>query len=180
MHTRNLLWHTLYKHSRSAAGLGIKINREDVKLLQTLVLNLGSSAKTGACKIRSLLEEAFIHLGDDPVDKKNLLALIPASRSSRSATTAASHRARPSTQQGRGTRVPSHDGPACHDPSVAQKKPSLPAHLSRPKPTLSNPIAEAKDHEDKEELRHRWRGTGNYSERRKTEEHRKLVFLLWL
>lgn len=46
----------------------------------------------------------------------------------------------------------------CHDPSVAQKKPSLPAHLPRPKPTLSNPIAEAKDHEDKEELRHRCRG----------------------
>jgi hypothetical protein len=58
-------------------------------------------------------------LSMEPVDKKNLLALIPASRSSRSATTttAASHRARPSTQQGRGTRVPSHDGPARAWPS---------------------------------------------------------------
>jgi hypothetical protein len=64
MHARNLLWHTLYKHSRSAAARN-QDEQRNAKLLQTLVLNLGSSAEIGACKIRSLLEEVFIHLGDD-------------------------------------------------------------------------------------------------------------------
>lgn len=46
-----------------------------VKLLQNLVLNLGSSVENVACKIRSFLEKAFMHLGDEHYLLNALLAI---------------------------------------------------------------------------------------------------------
>ena len=41
------------------------MSSHDAKVLQNLVLNLASSVETGAFNIRSFLEEAFMHLGDE-------------------------------------------------------------------------------------------------------------------
>lgn len=48
---------------------------QDAKLLQTLALNLRSIVETSACKIRSLLEDAFMQLGDEHYLINVLLAI---------------------------------------------------------------------------------------------------------
>lgn len=48
---------------------------QDAKLLQTLALNLRSIVETSACKIRSLLEDAFMQLGDEHYLINALLAI---------------------------------------------------------------------------------------------------------
>jgi hypothetical protein len=48
---------------------------QDAKLLQTLALNLRSIVETSACKIRSLLEDAFMQLGDEHYLINTLLAI---------------------------------------------------------------------------------------------------------
>jgi hypothetical protein len=51
------------------------MSSHDAKVLQHLVLNLASSVETGAFNIRSFLEEAFRHLGDEHYLLNALLAL---------------------------------------------------------------------------------------------------------
>jgi hypothetical protein len=51
------------------------MSNHDAKVLQHLVLNLASSVETGALNIRSFLEEAFIHLGDEHYLLNALLAI---------------------------------------------------------------------------------------------------------
>ena len=51
------------------------MSSQDAKLLQHLVLNLASSVETGAFNIRSFLEEAFRHLGDEHYLLNALLAI---------------------------------------------------------------------------------------------------------
>jgi hypothetical protein len=51
------------------------MSSHDDKLLQNLVLNLASSVETGALNIRSFLEEAFMHLGDEHYLLNALLAI---------------------------------------------------------------------------------------------------------
>jgi hypothetical protein len=51
------------------------MSSHDAKLLQNLVLNLASSVETGALNIRSFLEEAFMHLGDEHYLLNALLAI---------------------------------------------------------------------------------------------------------
>jgi hypothetical protein len=53
----------------------IKMSNHDAKVLQHLVLNLASSVETGAFNIRSFLEEAFHHLGDEHYLLNALLAI---------------------------------------------------------------------------------------------------------
>jgi hypothetical protein len=53
----------------------IKMSSHDAKVLQHLVLNLASSVETGAFNIRSFLEEAFRHLGDEHYLLNALLAI---------------------------------------------------------------------------------------------------------
>jgi hypothetical protein len=55
--------------------IGIKMSSHDAKVLQNLVLNLASSVETGALNIRSFLEEAFHHLGDEHYLLNALLAI---------------------------------------------------------------------------------------------------------
>jgi hypothetical protein len=55
--------------------IGFKMSSHDAKLLQNLVLNLASSVETGAFNIRSFLEEAFMHLGDEHYLLYALLAI---------------------------------------------------------------------------------------------------------
>jgi hypothetical protein len=55
--------------------IGIKMSSHDAKVLQNLVLNLASSVETGAFNIRSFLEEAFRHLGDEHYLLNALLAI---------------------------------------------------------------------------------------------------------
>jgi hypothetical protein len=55
--------------------IGIKMSSHDAKVLQNLVLNLASSVETGALNIRSFLEEAFRHLGDEHYLLNVLLAI---------------------------------------------------------------------------------------------------------
>ena len=51
------------------------MSSHDAKVLQHLVLNLASSVETGAFNIRSFLEEAFCHLGDEHYLLNALLAI---------------------------------------------------------------------------------------------------------
>jgi hypothetical protein len=51
------------------------MSSHDAKVLQNLVLNLASSVETGAFNIRSFLEEAFRHLGDEHYLLNALLAI---------------------------------------------------------------------------------------------------------
>ena len=51
------------------------MSSHDAKVLQNLVLNLASSVETGALNIRSFLEEAFMHLGDEHYLLNALLAI---------------------------------------------------------------------------------------------------------
>jgi hypothetical protein len=53
----------------------IKMSSHDAKVLQHLVLNLASSVEIGAFNIRSFLEEAFRHLGDEHYLLNALLAI---------------------------------------------------------------------------------------------------------
>jgi hypothetical protein len=53
----------------------IKMSSHDAKVLQHLVLNFASSVETGAFNIRSFLEEAFRHLGDEHYLLNALLAI---------------------------------------------------------------------------------------------------------
>ena len=53
----------------------IKMSSHDAKVLQNLVLNLASSVETGAFNIRTFLEEAFHHLGDEHYLLNALLAI---------------------------------------------------------------------------------------------------------
>jgi hypothetical protein len=55
--------------------IGSKMSSHDAKVLQNLVLNLASSVETGALNIRSFLEEAFMHLGDEHYLLNALLAI---------------------------------------------------------------------------------------------------------
>jgi hypothetical protein len=56
-------------------SIRIKMSSHDAKVLQHLVLNLASSVETGAFNIRSFLEEAFRHLGDEHYLLNALLAI---------------------------------------------------------------------------------------------------------
>lgn len=51
------------------------MSSQDAKVLQNLVLTLGSSVENDACKIRSYLEETFMHLGDEHYLVNALLAI---------------------------------------------------------------------------------------------------------
>jgi hypothetical protein len=51
------------------------MSSHDAKVLQHLVLNFASSVETGAFNIRSFLEEAFRHLGDEHYLLNALLAI---------------------------------------------------------------------------------------------------------
>jgi hypothetical protein len=51
------------------------MSSHDAKVLQNLVLNLASSVETGAFNIRTFLEEAFRHLGDEHYLLNALLAI---------------------------------------------------------------------------------------------------------
>jgi hypothetical protein len=53
----------------------IKMSSHDAKVLQNLVLNLASSVESGAFNIRTFLEEAFRHLGDEHYLLNALLAI---------------------------------------------------------------------------------------------------------
>jgi hypothetical protein len=53
----------------------IKMSTHDAKVLQHLVVNLASSVESGAFNIRSFLEEAFRHLGDEHYLLNALLAI---------------------------------------------------------------------------------------------------------
>jgi hypothetical protein len=53
----------------------IKMSSHDAKVLQNLVLNLASSVESGAVNIRTFLEEAFRHLGDEHYLLNALLAI---------------------------------------------------------------------------------------------------------
>jgi hypothetical protein len=55
--------------------IGIKMSSHDAKVLQNLVLNLASSVETCSFNIRSFLEEAFRHLGDEHYLLNALLAI---------------------------------------------------------------------------------------------------------
>jgi hypothetical protein len=55
--------------------IGIKMSSHDAKVLQNLVLNLASLVETGALNIKSFLEEAFLHLGDEHYLLNALLAI---------------------------------------------------------------------------------------------------------
>jgi hypothetical protein len=55
--------------------IGFKMSSHDAKVLQNLVLNLASSVETSALNIRSFLEEAFMHLGDEQYLLNALLAI---------------------------------------------------------------------------------------------------------
>ena len=52
-----------------------KMSSHDVKLVQNLVLNLASSVESRAVNIRTFLEEAFRHLGDEHYLLNALLAI---------------------------------------------------------------------------------------------------------
>jgi hypothetical protein len=52
-----------------------KMSSHDVKLVQNLVLNLASSVESCAVNIRTFLEEAFRHLGDEHYLLNALLAI---------------------------------------------------------------------------------------------------------
>ena len=51
------------------------MSSHDAKVLQNLVLNLASSVESGAFNIRTFLEEAFRHLGDEHYLLNALLAI---------------------------------------------------------------------------------------------------------
>ena len=51
------------------------MSTHDAKVLQHLVVNLASSVESGAFNIRSFLEEAFRHLGDEHYLLNALLAI---------------------------------------------------------------------------------------------------------
>jgi hypothetical protein len=51
------------------------MSSHDAKVLQNLVLNLASLVETGALNIKSFLEEAFLHLGDEHYLLNALLAI---------------------------------------------------------------------------------------------------------
>jgi hypothetical protein len=53
----------------------IKMSSHDAKLVQNLVLNLASSVESRAVNIRTFLEEAFRHLGDEHYLLNALLAI---------------------------------------------------------------------------------------------------------
>ena len=53
----------------------IKMSSHDAKVVQNLVLNLASSVESRAVNIRTFLEEAFRHLGDEHYLLNALLAI---------------------------------------------------------------------------------------------------------